>query len=70
MNVIDPGEWEYLKVSGLKMIFLALYFFLTEAVYPTGMVDLMIMVAAGLTFNTSSITASTAEQSKKFFLLS
>ena len=44
--------------------------YLAEAVYTTGMVDLMIMVAAGLTFNTSSITASTAEQSKKFFLLS
>ena len=55
MNVIDPGEWEYLKVSGLKMMFLVWYFFLTEAVYPTGMVDLMIMVAAGLTFNTSII---------------
>ena len=51
-------------------MFFVLYFSLTDAVYPTGIVDLIIIVAFGFTFNTSSITASTAEQSKKFFLLS
>ena len=51
-------------------MFFVLYLALTDAVYPTGIVDLMIIVASGFTFNTSSITASTAEQSKKFFLLS
>ena len=51
-------------------MFLVLNFFLTDSVYPTGMVDLMIIVASGFAFNTSSMTASTAEQSKKFFLLS
>ena len=56
--------------SGLKMMFLVWYFYRTEAVNPTGMVDLMIIVASGFTFRTSSMTASTAEQSKKFFLLS
>ena len=58
------------KNSGLKIIFLVLYFLRTEAVYPTGMVDLIIIIASGFVFNTSSMTASTAEQSKKFFLLS
>ena len=43
-------------------------FFLTEAVYPTGIVDFMTMVAFGLVFSTREITLSTAEQSKKFLL--
>ena len=51
-------------------MFFVWYFALADTVYPTGMVDLMIIVAFGFTFNTSSITDSTAEQSKKFFLLS
>ena len=46
------------------------YFSRTEAVKPTGMVDLMTMMASGLHRITSWITASTAEVSKKFFLLS
>ena len=39
-------------------------------VYPTGIVDLMTIIAFGLYFITRSITASTALVSKKFFLLS
>lgn len=41
-----------------------LYFLRTDSVYPTGIVDLMTMIAFGFTFNTSSITASTADVSK------
>lgn len=48
----------------------ALIFSRTEAVKPTGMVDLMTMMASGFTFITSWMTASTAEVSKKFFRLS
>ena len=39
-------------------------------VYPTGIVDLIIIIALGLYFLTNLITASTAEVSKKFFSLS
>ena len=42
----------------------------TLAVYPTGIVDLMTIIASGLYSITSLITASTALVSKKFFLLS
>lgn len=37
---------------------------------PTGIVDLITMIASGLYSITNLITASTAEVSKKFFLLS
>ena len=47
-----------------------LYFSRTVAVKPTGIVDLITMIASGLYSITSLITASTAEVSKKFFLLS
>ena len=53
------------------MIFSYLYFFLIDFVYPTGIVDFITIV--GLAFLvllhsiTSSITDSTALQSKKFF---
>src|SRR5699024_11376117 len=58
------------KNSGLNKMFFVLYFLRTDSVYPTGMVDLIIIVALGLAFNTNSITVSTAEVSKKFNLLS
>ena len=50
--------------SGLNIIFFVSYFLRTDSVYPTGIVDLMTMMASGFTFKTSSITASTAEVSK------
>ena len=57
-----------LRNSGLNMMLEVPNFFLTEAVYPTGIVDFMTMVAFGLVFSTREITLSTAEQSKKFLL--
>ena len=45
-------------------------FSLTLVVYPTGIVDLITIIASGLYSMTNLITASTAEVSKKFFLLS
>ena len=46
------------------MIFLQSYLSRTEAVYPTGTVDLMTMMAVGFAFITSSITFSTVVVSK------
>lgn len=46
------------------------YFSRTLAVKPTGIVDLITIIASGLYSITSLITASTALVSKKFFLLS
>ena len=46
------------------MIFSVSNFSLTERVYPTGTVDLIIIVAFGLYSRTNLITASTLEVSK------
>ena len=51
-------------------MFLQPYFSRTDAVNPTGTVDLMTMTAFGLHCMTSRMTDSTAEVSKKFFRLS
>lgn len=61
---VSYKAFDSLKNSGLKIILTVLYFLRTDSVYPTGIVDLMTMIAFGFTFNTSSITASTAEVSK------
>ena len=58
------------KNSGLKIILSQWNFSLMLAVYPTGIVDLITIIASGLYSITSLITASTADVSKKFFLLS
>jgi hypothetical protein len=47
-----------------------LYLALTDAVNPTGMVDLMTIIASGFTSSTFYMTASTADVSKKFFCAS
>ena len=43
------------------------YFFRMDFVYPTGIVDLITIIADGLYFITNSMTDSTADVSKKFF---
>ena len=50
--------------SGENRILLVWYFSLTDSVYPTGTVDLIIIIALGFTSNTCSITLSTEEVSK------
>lgn len=53
--------------SGLKRMLWLPVFALICRVYPTGIVDLITMMASGLTDSTISITDSTADVSKKFF---
>ena len=56
--------------SGLNRMLSVPNFSRTLAVYPTGMVDLMTMMASALYCMTSLMTASTAEVSKCWVLLS
>ena len=53
-----------LKNSGEKIILLNLYFFFILSVYPTGIVDLITMVAFGFNLIASLITESTEDVSK------
>ena len=59
-NKLSYSALDSRKNSGLKMMLLQWYFSRMEAVYPTGTVDLMTMIALGFAFMTSSITFSTA----------
>ena len=55
--------------SGLNIIFLQLNFYLTNLVYPAGIVDLITIIVLGLYSITNLITVSTAEVSKNFFTI-
>lgn len=58
------------KNSGAKIIFEVLYFFLTDSVYPKGIVLFITIMAVGFTFFTFWITSSTAGVTKKIFVVS
>ena len=60
----------YIRLNNGRHHILKHIFSLILAVYPTGIVDLITIIASGLYSITSLITASTSDVSKNFFLLS